>query len=185
MYLIKIDKNKKVKKVIVGNLEYLEKTVDDEAGQWVIREENVGLGFNYDSSNDIFYPPKPYDSWKLDDNFKWQPPIEKPIDKDVWNENKYSWQTMDEFKEYQLTIPFINAVDNLLNSEAKKRGYDSIISACSYSGYQNPFKSESESFIEWRGLVWEECYSILNDVTSGNRESPTIEELLNELPKFN
>tara|TARA_R100000353_G_scaffold104548_1_gene75549 strand:- start:3171 stop:3581 length:411 start_codon:yes stop_codon:yes gene_type:complete len=53
----------------------------------------AGIGFSYDSENDVFIPPQPYPSWSLDDNFVWQAPLDKPSDFDTvfyfWNENAY------------------------------------------------------------------------------------------------
>tara|TARA_R100001509_G_scaffold8213_1_gene4667 strand:- start:1203 stop:1661 length:459 start_codon:yes stop_codon:yes gene_type:complete len=38
-----------------------------------------GVGWNYDETNDIFIPPKPYDSWTLNlSTAAWDPPVAKP-----------------------------------------------------------------------------------------------------------
>lgn len=49
-----------------------------------IRKQYAGIGFYYDSTNDVFIAPKPYESWLLDANFDWQPPKPKP-DNGRWN----------------------------------------------------------------------------------------------------
>jgi hypothetical protein len=181
-YLIKVGTDNKVKRVVVGSQEFLANIVDQEAGQWIVREENVGTGFNYDSTNDIFYPPRPYPSWKLDSNWTWQPPKAKPIDKDIWNEDRKVWQTREDYETYNLQKPYTEAVQEVLDTQAQELGYENILSACSYSGYENPFKLESESFIVWRGAVWATCYQILGEVLAETRVMPTIDELLAELP---
>lgn len=56
-----------------------------------IRKQYAGIGFYYDSLNDIFIAPQPYPSWSLDDNFDWQPPTPKPEGAYIWDESKLSW----------------------------------------------------------------------------------------------
>lgn len=79
---------------------------------------------------------------------------------------------------------FIKAVDDVLNAEARSKGYDNIISACSYCGVANAFQMESIAFVQWRASVWQHCYQVLADVQSATRTKPTIAELLAELPTY-
>lgn len=54
----------------------------------------AGLGFFYDADRDAFIPPKPFDSWVLDENTcLWEAPILRPEDDNiyVWNEETTSW----------------------------------------------------------------------------------------------
>lgn len=74
-----------------------------------------------------------------------------------------------------------SAVQNMLDNAAKKKGYDSILSACSYAAYPNPFQAEGQEFVAWRGAVWAKCYEILGEVEAGTRTAPTVTELLAEL----
>ena len=75
----------------------------------------------------------------------------------------------------------ITAVQNMLDNAAKAKGYDSILSACSYAAYPNPFQAEGQEFVAWRGAVWAKCYEILGEVEAGTRTAPTVSELLAEL----
>lgn len=84
----------------------------------------------------------------------------------------------------QTIVSLTNAVQSLLETTAQTKGYDSIISACSYSGAPNPFQAESQAFTAWRGNVWATCYAIMADVQAGNRAVPTKDELLAELPAW-
>ena len=77
---------------------------------------------------------------------------------------------------------FEDAVQNLLDGEAKARGYDNITTACSYAGAPNPFQVEAISFITWRGYVWAHCYAELEKVMTGVRPMPEIPQFLSELP---
>ena len=47
----------------------------------------AGIGYKYDADFDVFIPPQPYPSWKLDyTNYIWLPPIPMPelIEGFVW-----------------------------------------------------------------------------------------------------
>ena len=59
-----------------------------------IRKNFAGIGFSYDSARDAFIPPKPFNSWTLDEETcQWQAPIEMPDDGSIyiWNEEATSW----------------------------------------------------------------------------------------------
>jgi hypothetical protein len=59
-----------------------------------IRKQYAGLGFYFDSVNDVFITPQPYASWSLDENFDWQPPTPAPIGVDIecyWDEEAGAW----------------------------------------------------------------------------------------------
>lgn len=76
------------------------------------------------------------------------------------------------------------AVQNRLEDAAKTKKYDSILSACSYAGFANPYQNESQTFVAWRGATFAKYYEILAAVKSGVRPMPTIEELIAELPEL-
>lgn len=60
------------------------------------RGNYAGIDYTYDSTNDVFYEPQPYDSWTLDTStWSWQPPINYPDDGQqyVWNENAHRGDT--------------------------------------------------------------------------------------------
>lgn len=82
----------------------------------------------------------------------------------------------------QAKVNFINIVQTHLDSAAQARGYDSVISACSYAGASNPFQAEGAAFVAWRGNVWATCYTIMGEVVAGTRAIPTETELLALLP---
>ena len=52
-----------------------------------LRKNYAGIGFTYDEDRDSFIPPKPYNSWILnEESCRWEAPIDLPD-----NENKYNW----------------------------------------------------------------------------------------------
>ena len=58
------------------------------------RKNYAGIGFKYDSARDAFIPPKPYNSWTLnDDTCLWEAPVAMPNDGKMytWDEETTSW----------------------------------------------------------------------------------------------
>jgi len=58
------------------------------------RKNHAGIGFTYDSNRDAFIPPKPYNSWVLNETTcLWEAPIAYPNDGQlyIWNEQTLNW----------------------------------------------------------------------------------------------
>ena len=59
-----------------------------------LRKNYAGIGYIYDEDRDAFIPPKPYNSWILNENTcLWESPIPYPQDNNKynWNEQNQSW----------------------------------------------------------------------------------------------
>ena len=59
-----------------------------------LRKNYAGIGFTYDPVRDAFIPPKPYNSWLLnEDSCLWEAPLPYPSDgkQHRWNEEISSW----------------------------------------------------------------------------------------------
>jgi hypothetical protein len=59
-----------------------------------LRFNYAGIGFTYDADRDAFIPPKPYDSWVLDeDTCLWVAPVPYPEDGEsyTWDEDAGDW----------------------------------------------------------------------------------------------
>ena len=59
-----------------------------------IRKNYAGIGYTYDASRDAFIPPKPFNSWTLnEDTCQWQAPVAMPDDGKMyrWDEDTTSW----------------------------------------------------------------------------------------------
>jgi hypothetical protein len=62
-----------------------------------IRKNYAGIGFTYDVALDAFIPPKPFDSWVLDEaTANWKAPVPKPEGNYRWDEQTLSWLEVEE-----------------------------------------------------------------------------------------
>ena len=118
----------KVVKVIVAEPSFFDSFVDTSPGTWIqtsyntrggvhyqpdtnipssnqdkaLRGNYAGIGYEYDSTLDAFFAPKPYDSWlKNTSSFAYEAPIDYPSGDATgsftgsyqWNEDTTSWVT--------------------------------------------------------------------------------------------
>jgi hypothetical protein len=58
-----------------------------------IRKNYAGVGYTYDEVRDAFIPPKPFNSWILDEIIcQWQAPTPMPTEgRWYWDESTLSW----------------------------------------------------------------------------------------------
>jgi hypothetical protein len=64
-----------------------------------LRKNHAGIGYTYDEIRDAFIPPKPFNSWILDeDTCNWNAPVAYPTDgnKYKWNEQTLSWDLVED-----------------------------------------------------------------------------------------
>lgn len=111
----------KVVQVIVAEPEFFETFVDTSPGEWIqtsynthggvhyrddtsdtpsadqskaLRKNFAGVGYTYDRTRDAFIPPKPFESWTLnEETCLWEPPVKYPEDNKFysWNEEQQKW----------------------------------------------------------------------------------------------
>lgn len=109
-----------VTQVIVAEPEFFNTFVDSSPGEWIqtsyntrggvhyqpnsntpsddqskaLRKNYAGIGYSYDRDRDAFIPPKPFNSWTLNDtSCLWEAPTPYPNDGKYyrWNEETTSW----------------------------------------------------------------------------------------------
>lgn len=118
-----------VTQVIVAEPEMFDTFIDTSPGEWIqtsyntmggihynsetgepsedqskaLRKNFAGIGYTYNAQLDAFIPPKPYNSWILDNTTgTWKAPVDRPTDGNVyiWNEAEQSWEQMTELDEH-------------------------------------------------------------------------------------
>jgi len=63
-----------------------------------LRKNHAGIGYTYDENRDAFIPPKPFNSWILNESTcNWESPIPYPQDNNKynWNEQNQSWDLIE------------------------------------------------------------------------------------------
>lgn len=63
-------------------------------GGIALRANYAGIGYVYDSVNDVFYAPQPYPSWSISaPTWIWVAPVPYPDDGNayIWDETTLSW----------------------------------------------------------------------------------------------
>ena len=69
-----------------------------KTGGTPFRKNHAGIGYKYDTSKDAFIPPKPFNSWILNETTcRWEAPVVKPDDGQqyTWNETNQTWDLID------------------------------------------------------------------------------------------
>lgn len=63
-----------------------------------IRKNYAGIGFTYDPDRDAFIPPKPFESWVLnEETCRWEAPVPRPNDGQfyLWDEASGAWVRLE------------------------------------------------------------------------------------------
>jgi hypothetical protein len=64
-----------------------------------LRKNYAGIGYTYDEDRDAFIPPKPYNSWILnEDTCLWEAPVPYPTDGEMyaWDEEAGAWTELTD-----------------------------------------------------------------------------------------
>ena len=65
------------------------------SGGTPLRGNYAGIGYTYDSTNDVFYSPQPYSSWTISaPTWTWTAPVAMPTDGKMysWDEESKTWK---------------------------------------------------------------------------------------------
>jgi hypothetical protein len=120
-HFAQIDSNNIVTQVIVAEQDFIDTGLVGDPATWIqtsyntrngihygpdgvpdggvaLRKNYAGVGYTYDRERDAFIPPKPFESWTLNESTcAWEPPVALPSTdrRYQWNEDTRSW---DEVK---------------------------------------------------------------------------------------
>lgn len=110
----------------------------------------------------------------------------------------------DEISEYQGLRRYINGqvvehtpppaltaddyrleIQAMIDRKAQEKQYDSGATIASYvNSTIEQWATEAQAFVVWRDAVWLHALTELDKVQNGEREQPSVEEFLAELPEF-
>jgi hypothetical protein len=67
------------------------------SGGTPFRKNHAGVGYTYDQTRDAFIPPKPFNSWILNETTcLWEAPVAYPDDDNIyWNETNQTWDLIE------------------------------------------------------------------------------------------
>lgn len=108
--------NGTVVQVNVVEDDFIQANPDRYTGQWVktsyntrggvhelggtpLRKNYAGIGYTYDEQRDAFIPPKPFESWTLnEETCLWESPIPYPQDEKlyIWDEEQQNWKEVTD-----------------------------------------------------------------------------------------
>ena len=81
-----------------GGVHYTNGVPSDDQSK-AFRKNYAGIGYSYDETRDAFIPPKPFDSWILNEtSCLWEAPVAYPEDGQqyTWNEELGTWDLITE-----------------------------------------------------------------------------------------
>lgn len=110
-HFAQIDENNIVTNVIVAEQDFIDSGAVGDPSKWIqtsyntqggehklggtpLRKNYAGIGYSYDADRDAFLPPKPFNSWVLnEDTCLWYAPEPRPDDGKMyhWDEDTTSW----------------------------------------------------------------------------------------------
>jgi hypothetical protein len=80
---------------------------------------------------------------------------------------------------------FTDAIQQHLDAFAQTRGYDNIFTATTYAtSSSSRFGPEGRYAVEARDITWKAAYELLEEVLTGKRPMPSLEEVFAELPEL-
>ena len=83
----------------------------------------------------------------------------------------------------EIQAQYVVKVQKRLDLFAQTRGYDGILSACTYAASTVPqFRLEGQYAVEARDATWAKCYEIMALVMSGQTPLPSLDDLYAMLP---
>lgn len=122
-----------VQQVIVAEHDFIDQYSKQTEGEWIqtsyntrggehpenrpLRKNFAGKGYTYDAQRDAFIPPKPFDSWVLnEESCLWESPVAKPTEPARygydWDEGNVQWIPADPPNIPMKRVDFLLALED-------------------------------------------------------------------------
>ena len=93
---------------------------------------------------------------------------------DLWDGETFTAPPAPVKSQEELQSEIVVATQASLDSFARTRNYDGILSACTYATSGAPkFAGEGQAAVDARDATWATLYTILGEVQAGTRPVPT------------
>lgn len=108
---------------------------------------------------------------------------EYPVEGWYWFENlDTAMASLTEQPELSLQQQYTAALESHYDITAQTKRYDNRLTCTLRAGYPGPYQTEALSFALWMDTCNQLAYKALDEVNAGTRSTPSIKELLQELP---
>lgn len=77
---------------------------------------------------------------------------------------------------------YTSALESHYDTTAQAKRYDNRLTCALRAGYPGPYQTEALSFALWMDTCNQLAYKALDEVNAGTRSTPSIKDLLQELP---
>lgn len=173
--------------------------------------EDGNVKETYDILPDNWRNISNFNALKNDVNYlkslNWVPVIKEKYTYDIYNQKldnrRFRYNGNFVVEEYDVVDNIVQTsislfdIENILKQEtssrldifAQSRGYDNILSACTYANDINlTYRKEGQYCLEIRSETWTILYSIIADIKSNQRPIPKshleVMQILQELPRL-
>ena len=106
-----------------------------------------------------------------------------PVNTVVNRDGTVTFMKQKALPSLDITDQYTAAVQKALNSFAQQKGYDNIVSACSYVTSTNPqFAAEAAHCVKLRDETWIQAHALIGKIKGGALPATSTKEFLAMLP---
>jgi len=99
----------------------------------------------------------------------------------------YNMDFPDEVKAkmmHNADVALTAGINYYLDNMAKSYRYEDMKSVRSYAGFESPFQPQALKLAQWSADCWIKAGQLEQEVLNGDRDMPTLNEVIAELPIY-
>lgn len=98
-------------------------------------------------------------------------------------ENEGAYEILPYEPTAAILLDYENAIQAHVDATARSKQFRDAVTLASYvNSTVVQWATEAQSFVVWRDAVWVYAYTELEKFQSGEREQPSVDDFINELP---